>query len=91
MHSFNSTKPIGKCKGCPLNLKKRCGVFNHPARMWAKGNCRGYMNGQLYADYAERQAEFHAKTPKELRRENALIHQSEPHYNGISNPGGARR
>ena len=90
MHSFHSIKPIGHCKGCPLNLKKRCGVFSYPALMWAKGACRGYMNGQLHAEYVGRQAEFHAKTPRELRRERARMRRTEPHHNGVSNPGGSR-
>ena len=65
-------------------------MFTSPARMWARKKCWGHMNRQLYDEYVERQAEFHAKTPKELRRENARMHKSEPHYNGVSNPGGAR-
>ena len=90
MHSAHSTKPISKCKGCPMNSKKQCGVFSFPGQMWAKGNCRGYMNEQIYADYVKGQTEFHAKTPKELRREKARMHRTEPHHNGISNSGGAR-
>ena len=90
MHSQNSPKPIGKCKGCPLNLKKRCGLFTHPAQMWARGTCRAYMDEQLHAGYLARQTQFQAKTPKELRRERARKRQSEPHYNGLLNPGGGR-
>jgi hypothetical protein len=90
MHSLHSPKPIGKCKGCPLNLKQRCGIFARPGRMWAKGKCRGYKSEKLYARYVEQQARFHAKTPKDLRREGARRRKAEPHYDGIVNPGGAR-
>lgn len=90
MHSLNSSKPIGKCKQCALNMKRSCGVFAFPAQKWARGTCRGFMNELLYAEYVQRQSEFHAKTSKELRRERARNRGSEPHYNGLLNPGGGR-
>lgn len=83
-------KPIGKCKGCPLNLKKHCGVFDYPREQWSKKTCEGYMNEELHAQYLEEQAQSHNDTPKELRREKAAERKSEPHWDGISNPGGSR-
>jgi hypothetical protein len=90
MRSRALGKPIGKCKGCPLNLRRRCAVFAHPREEWAKGNCKGYMNEQLHARYLEQKAQSHGDTPKELRRQKAAERKSGPHYDGISNPGGSR-
>jgi len=91
MSHRRSYSPIGKCKGCPLNLKKSCGVFPNPKAEWDKGKCKGFMNEELHAEYLKQQSEFHAKTPKEIRQEVAKRRKSEPHYDGISNPGGSRR
>jgi hypothetical protein len=90
MKHQNRLKPIGKCKGCPLNIKKRCGVFLHPKEMWDRGRCKGFMNDELYADYLEKQEQFHAKTPRELRQEQSKRNKAEPHHDGLPNPGAAR-
>jgi len=90
MRSHDLRKPIGKCKGCPLNLKKRCGLFDHPREKWAKGKCNGYMNEQLYAQYLEQQAEPPKRTLKEIRQEKAAQRNTEPHYDGKSDPGRSR-
>jgi hypothetical protein len=90
MHSRNSGKPIGKCKGCPLNLKKRCAVFSNPFEMWQKGKCRGYGDEALLAEHVAAQAAVDAKQAKAARRETARRRKTEPHHDGLANPGGAR-
>ena len=83
-------RPIGKCKGCPLNLRKRCGVFQDPKEQWDRGKCKGFMNEELHAEYLQKQSEFHAKTPKEIRQEKSRRNKTEPHHDGQPNPGGKR-
>lgn len=90
MHNDADSRPIGKCKGCPLNLKKRCAVFAHPHEQWSRGRCKGYMNTQMYADYLEEQSKTHDKTAREIRREKAAERKTTPHQDGILNPGGTR-
>lgn len=90
MHSNADIRPIGKCKGCPLNLKKRCAVFEHPHEQWSKGRCKGYMNQELYARYLNEQSRPHEKTPKDVRKEKAAERKAIPHQDGILNPGGTR-
>lgn len=79
-------KPVRKCYGCGLNLRKHCGVFENPAEMWTKGTCPGYQNEELLAQYMEA-TEHHVKTPKELRQERAKLQKTEPHWQGLPSKG----
>lgn len=90
MHAQAKTRPIGKCSGCPSNLKKQCAVFEHPHEQWSKGHCKGYMNEEMYADYLQKQAVVHEKTPKEIRQEKAVELKTITHQDGVLNPGGSR-
>lgn len=90
MHSNSDSRPIGKCKGCPLNLKRRCAVFEHPHKQWSRGRCKGYMNGQIVARYLDEQARPHEKTARDIRREKAVERKTIPHQDGLLNPGGSR-
>ena len=88
MHSDADSRPIGKCKGCPLNLKKRCVVFEHPHEQWSKGRCKGYMNEQMHTHYLEERAKTHEKTSRDIRREQAAERKTISHQDGTLNPGG---
>ncbi|HNR94654.1 MAG TPA: hypothetical protein PKM67_05470 [Kiritimatiellia bacterium] len=90
MHSHQDPKPIGKCGGCPLNLKKSCGMFEHPAEQWAHGRCKGFMNAKMFEAFVAAQAREHEKTHKEIRREKQEERKSISHVDGIPNPGGSR-
>ncbi|MBI9020306.1 MAG: hypothetical protein JEZ10_03510 [Verrucomicrobia bacterium] len=91
MHTQTDRKPIGKCGGCPSNLKKQCAVFEHPHEQWSKGHCKGYMNEQMYADYLKQQAVIREKTHKEIRQEKAAELKTLTHQDGVLNPTGIRR
>jgi hypothetical protein len=83
--------PIGKCKGCPLNLRKRCAIFPNPLEQWEKGKkCEGYMNEELHSRYLKEQAEAREKTAKDVRREKATKAKTEPHHDSRLNPGRSR-
>jgi len=90
MHSDADRKPIGKCHGCPLNLKKTCAVFDHPHEQWARGRCKGFMNTEMFEAYLAEQAKGHQKTHKEERREKQEERKTIAHADGIPNPGGSR-
>ena len=75
-------KPIHKCSGCGLNLKERCGIFEIPQDMWARGRCPGYMNEKLLREYEETQRQVHEKTPKEIRQEIFKQRKTVPHWQG---------
>lgn len=90
MHNQTGTRPIGKCKGCPSNLKRECALFEHPYGQWAKGHCKGYMNEAMYEQYLADQAVIHQKKPREVRQEKAAGLKTVTHQDGILNPGNAR-
>lgn len=85
MHSHTDSHPIGKCKGCPLNQKKRCAVFSHPQQQWSHGHCKGFMNGALYTHYLEEQ--MSPKTHKQVRQEKAAERKTVTHKNGFVKQG----
>ena len=93
MHAHANSKPIRKCHGCPLNLKKRCAVFASPQEQWSHGHksCKGYMNEALYRHYLDEQKhEEPPKSQKQVRREKMRSLKTVEHQDGIANPGGAR-
>jgi len=76
-------KPIKKCNGCPLNLKKRCGVYEVPRLMWEKGKCPGYYNEELFLQYEESQATMEAKeVARRKRKEIQALRKTESHHAG---------
>ena len=90
MHSHQDPKPIGKCSGCPLNFKKNCGMFEHPAEQWAHGRCKGFMNAKMFEAYTASQAGEHQRTSKEVRKEKQAACKTVAHADGILNPGRSR-
>lgn len=92
MHSNTDNKPIGKCKGCPSNLKNRCAVFQHPQAQWSHshGHCKGYMNETLYQHYLAEQMTIPEKDRREKRQEKMAELKTVEHVDGIANPGGSR-
>lgn len=93
MHVHTDRKPIGKCHGCPLNLKRSCAVFENPSKQWSHSHngCKGYMNEALYRRYLEEQGhEEPQKSRKQMRREKMNNLKTVEHQDGILNPGGSR-
>ena len=77
-----SSKPIGKCKGCELNVRDRCAAFEWPMAQWAKGKCKGYNDAELIARHGA-QAEDTLVTPRERRQELFKLKKTEPHWQGV--------
>ena len=90
MHSNTDKKPIGKCKGCPLNQKSSCAVFLYPHKEWSHGHCKGYMNVALYTHYLDERMQVQEKSHKEIRQEKMAALRTVEHQDGIMNPGGSR-
>ena len=93
MHMNASKKPIGKCSGCPLNLKRSCAVYASPREQWSHGHkrCKGFMNEALYQHWLEEQMKEPApKSRKEIRREKMLERNADEHLDGIPSPAGSR-
>jgi len=78
-----SAKPVRRCNGCGLNLKDHCGVYDNPHNQWhRRGQCPGYMNEKMLAEYQQHIAASHNKAKKERRKEVAKANGSEPHHDG---------
>ena len=86
MRHRSSVHPIGKCKGCGLNFRTYCGIFDNPMEMWKKGKCSGFMNQDLLKEYLAERETPSAQTPKLIRREVAKKKATEPHHQGMEKP-----
>lgn len=78
-----STKPVRDCRGCALNLVKRCAVFQHPVLQWKHRRCEGYNNPDLMARYERLQHPDGAHGRKKQRAERAKLAHTMPHYDGV--------
>ena len=86
MRHRNSRHPIGRCKGCGLNFRTFCGKFENPGKMWGKGKCNGFMDGDLLREYLEETSLEQAVTSKRIRKEVAKLRATEPHHQGMWRP-----
>lgn len=93
MHKHASSKPIGKCHGCPMNLKKSCAVFSNPREQWSHGSkpCKGFMNQALYQHWLDEQMQkAPPETGKEARREKMDELKTVEHQDGMLTPSARR-
>jgi len=84
-----STKPVKKCRGCALNLGKRCAVFEHPVLKWKK-KCEGFNNPVLIARYEKVQHPEGARARKVERKQRAALAHTVVHSDGVHPLGRAR-
>jgi len=88
-------RPIGKCKGCCLNLKASCAAGMLPKDAWARGRCRHYGDAELLEAIQQRPAPTGAELARLRRKAVAAREATKPHYNGVLDPskmaGVARR
>jgi hypothetical protein len=78
-------KPVRPCHGCALNFRDHCGVYEEPRAMWERGQCSGYNNPDLIAEY-ERQRAASQPSPHDQRRAVQRLKATEPHYQGHRDP-----
>jgi len=80
-------KPVRKCRGCALNLRDRCAVFDCPHDMWHnRKRCPGYNNEELIRKFEEEEEKRRQKQQKEKRRFEMKLRQTETHHQGVIHP-----
>ena len=82
MKQSSGGKPIGKCKGCCLNMRTFCAAGLDPKLVWAQGYCKERNNYSVLQNY------LHAVGPAgstgaKSRRIAAVKMKTAPHYNEI--------
>jgi hypothetical protein len=87
MKHHDPLRPVGKCKGCCLNLKKQCLARLAPKAQWNKGRCRSYDDQALLARLLSQPQPSGAKLARQVRRAKAIEKAGQPHYNGALDPG----
>ena len=95
MKHHESSRPIGRCKGCCLNLRTHCAAELLPKSVWARGSCKRYNDGALLEQIKAGAGPTGAALAKRKRQARAVLSGTEPHYNGVLDPaklaGQARR
>ncbi len=81
MKHHDSLRPIGKCKGCSLNLRRTCAAGLEPKAQWAKGRCACFGKLEMLAE-TNRFTLSGAKFSRLLRRSQALQATGTPRRNG---------
>ena len=88
MKHHASGRPIGKCKGCCLNMRTFCAGRLEPKTQWNKGRCHRFDDRALLEETRHPIPPSGAKAAKLARRERAMQLKTEPHYNGHLVPAG---
>ena len=87
MKHHASGRPVGKCKGCCLNMRLFCAAGLEPKTQWSsKGRCGSYGDQELLRSFMQAAPLTGAKAAKLQRRIRAARDATVPHYNGDSPP-----
>jgi len=88
MKHHDVSRPIGKCKGCCLNQRTSCAAGLEPKAVWDRRKCRHYNDRELLVQLAAAAAApSGAKLARQRRKVKADLMATEPHYNGVLDPG----
>ena len=87
MKHHDPLRPIGKCKGCCLNFKTYCKAGLPPKAEWDRGQCRHYGDTSLLDKLENAPPPTGASLARQKRKARARQTASEPHYNGVLDPG----
>ena len=85
MKRHDSSRPIGKCRGCELNMRTFCAAGLEPHTEWDGGRCR-FRNRGLAEVTSSRLAPVGAKAAKEQRRARATVLATKSHADGFAVP-----
>ena len=77
-------RPIGKCKGCCLNMKTFCAAALDPKMQWDRGKCPARDDQAILEAYMRAEPPTGAKAARLRRRARAALTLSEPHHNGLT-------
>jgi len=83
MKHHDAARPIGKCKGCCLNMKTFCAAGLQPKAEWARKRCRQFNDRAVLEAYRSSAPPEGAKAAKLRRRSRATTAATEPHHNGL--------
>ncbi len=75
-------RPVGKCKGCCLNMRTSCAAGVDPKFSWEKGRCKSMDDRALLAVFMNPLPATGAKAAKLERKARAVLAAAQPHYNG---------
>lgn len=75
-------RPIGKCSGCCLNMRRFCAAGMDPKRAWRRGRCKNWNDKSLLEAYLNPPPVTGAKAAKLSRRARASRARSTPHFDG---------
>ena len=65
-------RPVGKCKGCCLNLRTFCAGGHEPKTQWSRGRCANVNDEFLLEKYYQAVELTGAKRAREVRRAKAV-------------------
>ena len=83
MKHHDPAHPVGKCKGCCLNLRTSCAAGFLPKMRWSRGRCSDYGDRALLEQVSNKAAPEGATLARGRRRAKATLMDTEPHYNGV--------
>jgi hypothetical protein len=75
-------RPIGKCKGCCLNMRTFCAAGLEPKNQWNKGRCKNRNDRSLLEVFQNPPALTGAKAAKLSRRARAARMRTKRHVDG---------
>ena len=76
-------RPVGKCRGCSLNLRTVCALGLEPHAEWSRGRCRARADESLLEEVADGPPLTGAEAARQGRRAKAAITKTVPHYDGL--------
>lgn len=83
MKHHSAERPIGKCKGCCLNLRTQCAAGVMPKDEWARGRCRSWNDADALDAFLNAEPPVGAELAKLARRRKAAAMRTEPHHDGL--------
>jgi hypothetical protein len=86
MKHHDPARPVGKCKGCCLNMRTYCAAGLLPKQEWSRGRCRHHNDRALLRRMATQPAPAGAKLARRQRKARAALDETTPHYNAVLDP-----
>lgn len=80
-------RPIGKCKGCCLNMRSFCAAGLEPKSEWSRGRCRSQDDAAVLEAFYRPSPATGEKAAKLARRAKAAQTATKPRCNGRVVPG----
>lgn len=82
MKHHAKSRPVGKCKGCCLNMRTFCAAGKSPKDEWDEGRCKAFGDKEKLEAFLNPAPATGAKAAKLQRRAKALELRRSSHHNG---------